>query len=240
MIKKAITFAIAVVLLSSCLLIYPSAGNEYLHNHIDALTQEEEAELSAMLQELNAGKQNELHIVISTDRNDAFLQYSPSDDLIIFLVEYDTFSEIYYYELFTYGNPSVNITDGEVNRILDDPTVYNSIKGGNVYEGLRSVIPLIKSADEGKLRADGYVGRVILISAIIGICTAAIVSGVIIYKYKKKLKAPIYPIEKYAKMELDTAFCYDRFLYKNVTRVRVNNSSGGRGRVGGGGSRGRR
>ncbi len=59
-------------------------------------------------------------------------------------------------------------------------------------------------------------------SIIIGLAAAGITVGIIVAKYKKKLKAPIYPIDRYASLSL-TAHS-DEFLSSNVTRVRVSSS----------------
>ena len=66
---------------------------------------------------------------------------------------------------------------------------------------------------------------IILIAVAAGILVAAFVCGIIIYKYKKKLKSPIYPLDRYANLNLNTFASSDIFIGKSVTRVRVNNSS---------------
>ena len=63
--------------------------------------------------------------------------------------------------------------------------------------------------------------------------------GIVLYKYKKKLKSPIYPLNRYANLQLD--YATDHFLGSSVTRTRVSSSRGGRsGGSRGGGSIGRR
>ncbi len=243
MIKKLFAVMLVFLVMLSCFSITSLASDNYLHDYLGELSEDEAGRISSVLREINKGEQSELHVVISSRASDAAQQYTSNHNVMILFIEYDYSFNEYYYELFTYGVPTTNISDGEVNLILDNPSVYNNIKRGKIYEGLSAALPLIDKANEGRLRSDGYVGRVVLVSAIIGACVAGIVVAVIVRKYKKKLKSPIYPIDKYAKMELDTAFCYDRFLYKNVTRIRVNNSSSGghsRGGSSRGGSRGRR
>lgn len=64
---------------------------------------------------------------------------------------------------------------------------------------------------------------VLLISIIGAIIAVAITVTIIVMRYKKKLKAPIYPLEKYA--SLDLSHRNDRFIGRTVTRVRISNSS---------------
>jgi hypothetical protein len=60
-------------------------------------------------------------------------------------------------------------------------------------------------------------------SVIFAVVVTAIVVILILRKYKKKLKSPIYPVDKYACLSL--ARVEDRFLDRTVTRVRVSSSS---------------
>ncbi len=61
--------------------------------------------------------------------------------------------------------------------------------------------------------------NVILCAIAAGLVAAGILVGVIIWKYKTKLKSPIYPIDKYAALNLGVAD--DRHIDTTVTRVRV-------------------
>ncbi len=62
----------------------------------------------------------------------------------------------------------------------------------------------------------------LLIGAIVGAVIGGTTIGIIIYKYKKKLKSPIYPLDKYASLDLNRFACQDLFLRRTVTKVRVN------------------
>lgn len=65
---------------------------------------------------------------------------------------------------------------------------------------------------------------VILVWAgIIAVVATAITLVLVIRRYKNKLKAPIYPIEQYASLNLTGRS--DDFLHSNVTRVRVSSSN---------------
>lgn len=60
-------------------------------------------------------------------------------------------------------------------------------------------------------------------SLIIAAVATAVTIVIIVSKYKNKLKAPIYPIDKYATLNLTGR--RDDFLHSNVTRVRVSSSN---------------
>ena len=64
---------------------------------------------------------------------------------------------------------------------------------------------------------------VLIWSIIIGIVAAVVAVVIVVVKYKKKLKAPIYPIDKYASLSLVGS--HDNFLRRNVTRVRVTSNN---------------
>ena len=64
---------------------------------------------------------------------------------------------------------------------------------------------------------------VIVISLVGGLIAAAITCFAVYKKYKTKLKAPVYPVEDYATLNLSVSS--DRFVGSSVTCVRVNNSN---------------
>ena len=64
-------------------------------------------------------------------------------------------------------------------------------------------------------------------SVIFAVVVTAIVVILILRRYKNKLKAPIYPVDKYACLSL--ARVEDSFLDRTVTRVRVSSSSNRKG-----------
>ena len=64
--------------------------------------------------------------------------------------------------------------------------------------------------------------EIIIISIVVAIVAAAGVCIGVIRHYKRGLYSPIYPLEHYTNMNLSTRS--DRFLYKNVTRVKVASS----------------
>ncbi len=56
-------------------------------------------------------------------------------------------------------------------------------------------------------------------AAIVAVVATAITCTIIVTRYKKKLKAPIYPIDKYASLSLSVS--RDDFIGSTVTKVRV-------------------
>ncbi len=59
-------------------------------------------------------------------------------------------------------------------------------------------------------------------AAIIAVVAAVASVIAVVVKYKKKLKAPIYPIDRYANLALFAR--RDDFIGSNITRVRVSSS----------------
>ena len=157
------------------------------------------------------------------------------DDLVLLVISYEYGA--YYYELFTKGAPHTDITDKEANRILDNKGVYDNIKSGKIYEGIDEYITLAEKAVSGKLR--NSFKAVFVPSLIISVLVAGGISAYIFFRYRRKLHAASYPLEKYASLNLNVS--EDKFITKTVSRVRVNSaSSSGTRSSGGGGSRGRR
>ena len=64
--------------------------------------------------------------------------------------------------------------------------------------------------------------EIILFSIFVGLAVAAAVCICVIKHYKRGLYAPIYPLEHYTKLDLNCRD--DKFLYRNVTRVKVASS----------------
>ena len=64
--------------------------------------------------------------------------------------------------------------------------------------------------------------EIILISILVAVAAAVGVCIGVIVKYKRGVDSPIYPLEHYTRMNLVSKA--DRFLHRNVTRVRVQSS----------------
>ena len=242
MIKRFLSITLVAVLLFALIIVPASASSEYLYDPFDILAPREEQTLADHLYELNSRSYISYYLVVSERRSDA-LRYDTGNTVVL-LVEYDEDYGEYFYELFTYGDANTAISNREVNRILDDPEVYGGIKSGDILGGAYRALTLIDTAAHDNMRGDNWLLKTIFTSLAISVVISAIVCGIIIYKYKKKLKSPIYPLDRYARLDLMPENSRDIFLHKTLTRIRINtsSSSGGSsgGRSGGGGSRGRR
>lgn len=145
----------------------------------------------------------------------------------------------YYYDMYCFGEADGMFSDADVDRILDDPDVYASLKRGNVQKGAHRFFSLCAEVIEGYYaEIDHAEATKPLWSVVFGAVTGVLVGGgsvlgVVLF-YRKKQHGVTYPLDRYAKLSL--THHEDRFVGSFVTRVRVqtNNSSGG-GRSGGGG-----
>lgn len=241
MIRKLLSLTlIAIVLVCTLTIPTAAAAASYVYDPDTHLSASDKEAIDAYLSQLNNGSSISYHLVISDNVSDAYKhRYGDSVTLWIDPVDY---SDTYEYELIVYGYADTAITLNESDRILDDSEVYNNIKSGNLRAGVLRAFSLIDTAAHGSLRADNWLLKTILTSFVIALVISAIVCGIIIYRYKKKLKSPVYPLERYATLSLMPFDSQDRFINKTLTRVRINTSSGSGGHGGrsGGGSRGRR
>ena len=166
------------------------------------------------------------------------LGLSSSSDCVVLLIDASSFTS--YYELFTYGEGYKLISDSRADRILDDDKLYSSIKFDNDYSAAISRFADLVGSELPAARRSS-ITKVIVIPIIVGILSGGIAVLIVVVRYKKKLKSPIYPLSKYASLELNDS--RDIYLRTDVVRTRINTSSGSGGRSGGGrsgGSRGRR
>lgn len=156
-----------------------------------------------------------------------------TDSIVLLVIENGGYSTNYY-EMFTWGAANDLISDSAVNEILDHPDVYSNIKGG------RFTLGALAFTDETVRAVKSFRRGVLLGIIAFSLLAGAISVVIVIISYKRKLKAPIYPLSDYADYKLGN--CSDTFLGKSVTRVKIESSSGGSGggRSSSGGSRGRR
>lgn len=56
-------------------------------------------------------------------------------------------------------------------------------------------------------------------SGIVSLVAALVACLIVIFRYKRKLKAPIYPVDKYARLVLSDS--RDNYIGTTVTRVRI-------------------
>ncbi|MBQ1260955.1 MAG: hypothetical protein IIX96_02990 [Clostridia bacterium] len=116
-----------------------------------------------------------------------------------------------------------------MDYILDHEDVYDNLKAGRIYEG---IIGFLNVAAQELGTPAAHNARAITVAAVISLLIGGIAATVVVVKYKRKLKSPSYPLERYARLSVTHAS--DKFLTRNVTRVKIQSSSGG-GRSGGGG-----
>lgn len=160
------------------------------------------------------------------------------DDAAVLLVRYT--GGKYYYDMYTYGDAYDAFSDADIDRILDDTGVYNNLKSGNVEAGAARwrtlcVNDIAKYAEKQAAKEAARIPRGIVITLVSFVLAGGIAVLCVALYYRKKVHGEIYPLERYAKLDLQVK--NDRFVGSYITRVRVqsNNSSGGRSSGGGGG-----
>ena len=231
--RRVMLMLVSLFLLSSFLLLPISAEeNVVVYDYAKEFTDEEIAEITAAARAKTAecGAQ----IVIVTQQTwgyageDFLLQhreYSASSDLILLII-----TQHYYYDLYTYGKAMSRIKDTEVDPILDDPDVFYNLKGGKLFDGTMAFIEVASRAYAERIAYP--MKDVIVGSLVIALIIALVVCGIIIARYRMKLKPTNYPLDQYAKLKLNERS--DIFIGKHTLRRRID-SGGSRS---GGGSRG--
>ena len=197
---------------------------------------EDEVRIEAALSDFEAECGIPIRLVTTVGKNSydlAELGFVYGENLIVLEINFCNYTNTYYYYLDTFGDAYDKISDSEVDRILDADAVYDNIKGGRFADGVEAFAKLTSKAYLGKLQEPMW--NTILVSLIIASVIGAVTVASVIYTYKRKLKAPIYPLERYARLNLSSGDCSDIFIGSTVSKVRVNTSSG----RSGGGSRGR-
>lgn len=153
---------------------------------------------------------------------------SSADDVAILHIFEE--SDTIYYSLYTYGIAE-ELSDSTVNAVLDNSEVYSGLKNGRLADGISAFAEALckqkASADKNGLKS------VIITSVCLGLAAGGITVGVILHRYKKKLKSPIYPLSKFARMDLEHST--DSFLGSTITRTRISDSSSRGGSSGGSG-----
>ena len=218
-----------------------------LMDRADLLTPEEEVLVTDSILHFVAEKNCHMLIITDTifyDSNydlSAELHQLRSRDLIILTVTY--WEGAYFYDLFTYEAADKGLTDAEVNAILDLKDVYNNLKNGKICDGLLAFVwetdsylsPVIDPPEGFYITQ-----REILISLGIAFAIALLSCGIVVARYKMKLKPTNYPLEQYTDLRLTE--CKDHCVGSAVTKRRISSSSSSSGASGGrsGGHRGGR
>ena len=160
------------------------------------------------------------------------------DDVVLLVITKESTSSYlspYFYELITYGDGYRYISDSAADRILDDDGVY-SIKNRRFADGIAAFADITSREILGGREAAQH--RAVFVPISLALVAGAVCAIIIVYRYKRKLKSPIYPLSNYARMNL--TYSRDDFVTSHVSRVRINTSSGGSGGGSRGGSRGKR
>ncbi len=255
--KSKLLFAILTIsLVLSCFAVSVNAG-QYVYDGspvcdgAELLTSSEENTLIANIETAKGKSGVDFYIYTAEGRtnedereDDLLLTFTGAGnrDSVILLIE--KANSTYYYKIFTYGDAYSLLRDSDIDYILDDHGVMSNIKGGRAAAGSSRFIEITADRIAARAASSERTGNVLLIviPIVLGLTAAGITVGVIIFKYKRKLKSPIYPLSKYAALNLTLS--QDNYVTSHTVRtlVQSSSSSGGRsgGRSGGGGFRGGR
>ncbi len=165
---------------------------------------------------------------------------SDNDDLVLLVITKDAGV---YYDLYTYGKAVWEISSYEVGLILDDPAVYDNLKGGNLKEGSLAFLKICADTILTANEPDVFTPNMILPMIGLGMLASFIVCLIVFFSYKRKKRSESYPLNAYTNLELTER--QDIFTGSFVTKRRIDTSSGssrsgGGSRGGGGGHRGGR
>ena len=148
--------------------------------------------------------------------------------------------DTYYYDMYTYGDAYDEISQKEVDYILDHTSVYNAIKSGRVSEGACSFFAMSAEAYSGRVGVSYVI--IVIVAAILALIVGAVACGAVYAAYKQKNKSVDYPLNRFANLELTDQ--KDQFAGTFVTKRVIQTNSGGGGggsfHGGGGGHRGGR
>ena len=242
--KKAAALLLAVLCLSLALTASAEAEAGRVYDPAHLLSDTEESQLAALLDELSAESGVELYLATYRSKGsyDDFygddyctrVQNIRGTDAVLLVVTYEYPIDTYYYNMYTYGDANYDINQKEVDYILDTYDVYDNLKGGHVYEGAVAFFEMSATAFTGRVGAP--MGLIVVISAVIAFIIAFAVRAGIVASYKKKKASVDYPLDRFAKLELTHES--DRFVREFTTRTyspRSSSGGSGGGRHGGGG-----
>lgn len=230
--------AILLLLILCLALMLPASASTYaedtlLLDRIDLFSEQEEADIVSRI--VHFIEKRNCHMMILTDtivyNNDYMitdvLDTLRSEDLVILTISLS--HGTYYYNLFTYGNAYQQLSDSDVDAILDADKVYNNIKGGNVYDGVLAFIDMT----EARMGAFSFKAEMLPGTLILALIVALICCGTVVARYKMKAKPTNYPLDRFTRLELTEQ--NDIFTGSFVTKRRISSSSSSGGRSGGGG-----
>ena len=229
---KKIKLLIVALLISLIFTIPAQALGGLTTYNTPPLTSSQQSDIDRRLDEASELTGVEIYIwYFKGSKYDRQPTYTNKDAIYLVICENDTgFGDKYYYDIYTYGSAHGRLSDSDIDYILDHSSVYNNIKAGRIYEGISGFITVCTDT-LGTVSQNN--AKVILIALAVSLIIGAVAVAIVVYTYKRKLKSPSYPLSKYAALNL--TYHSDTFIGKNVTRVKIQNSSGGSGGRGGGG-----
>ena len=239
---KKIICLFFVVAVTLCTFSFTGYAENYqaVYDDADFFTDEQIETIEAYANKKFADIDGRVYIITNTDKNnfkywnDIYSAYpNLAENAVVLVIIRSVMKE---YSMFTSGDFDRTIKDGEVDDILDDPDIYDSLKYHSDYE--KAALRFIELAAE---KCQPKILLAAIIGIIFGLIAAAGTAALIVYKYKKKLQSEKYPLNRYASLELTDQD--DVFAGTFVTRKVINtgrNGSGGGSFNGGGGARGSR
>ena len=244
-------FASALLFFVLCLAVSAENVTSFVTDECDVLADTETAELATLMRELEDRTGYTFRLYVYEERQSAFYGedylrkygFRESDDLLLLIVT--RYQGTWYYDLYTYGSCDEQLSDSELDDLLDAPDVYGNIKNGAIYAGTYHLFLLSESLlTNGEQRGDVLLSQRIGRALIIAFFITLITGGAIIFSYKRKSRSTSYPLDEFTTLDLTRR--EDTFLDSHVTSVYSPKSSsnssggGGGGRGGGSGHRGGR
>ncbi len=243
MIKKifSLTFAVVLVLVVFAFPVSAKENKKTVYDLADMLTEQETAEIENAAKKHFSDNGCSVYIVTaksSDGRVNYFGEHFVEEHLkgdggdSVILIITDNYQRNY--DIYTYGKPDRRISDSEIDDILDNPAVFDNIKGGKNYAAAcTKFISMSATACEAKM------GLAVILGCIFGALAAiGAIIGIACY-YKKKSRSEKYPLNQFASLQLTES--NDIFAGTFITKRVINTSSGGkRGGSFGGGGRGHR
>jgi uncharacterized membrane protein YgcG len=246
--RKTLFFC-CIALLLTALFLPVGAATVNVHDTAELLSAGEETTLQALLSASDGnGVSLHLYTMQSSDADDY-----PTNGTVLNVcgITRDTSSVIlvvrqargtYYYDMYLFGAADKMFSNADVDRILDDPDVYDNLKSGSIVEGAAAFFTLsLEAVSDYHAAEAARIARkpqtVAITGIVVALLTAGITALVVALAYRTKKHGDSYPLSHYATLRLTRN--EDRFVGSHVTRVRIQSNSGGGG-GGGGGRRGGR
>ena len=232
--KKAILLLL-ILLLASLAFLPTAAAPDHVIDDGGFFTDAQKAELESAF--ANASGDTEFYL-ITRENLSTYLSNSEAhraaglsgDPSAIVLLVYRTGSE-WHYDIYTFGESQKALTNGDIDKILDAPEVYNNLKSGRIAEGANAFLTVCQKTMAKRARSRRVTP--IVCALIFGsVAGGGSVLGVVI-AYRRKRHGESYPLDRYARLNLTD--CRDIFVGSHVTRVRIQSNTTGGSHGGGGG-----